>query len=90
MGKNAGEWTGRVEISKEEMPDSKRSMYGYILSYPRAAAAKVVIVVVVVVLAVVVVVTAVVVDIAKATRVSGSTALWITSVGERLHVLYSY
>ena len=31
LGKNAGEWTGRVEISKEEIPGSKRSMYGYIL-----------------------------------------------------------
>ena len=29
--KNAGEWTGRVEISKEEIPGSKRSMYGCIL-----------------------------------------------------------
>ena len=28
FGKNAGEWTGRVEISKEEIPGSKRSMYG--------------------------------------------------------------
>ena len=33
FGKNAGEWTGRVEISKEEIPGSKRSMYGYILTY---------------------------------------------------------
>ena len=32
---NAGEWTGRVEISKEELPGSKRSMYGYILTYSR-------------------------------------------------------
>ena len=32
FGKNAGEWTGRVEISKEEIPGSKRSMYGYILT----------------------------------------------------------
>ena len=31
----AGEWTGRVEISKEELPGSKRSMYGYILTYSR-------------------------------------------------------
>ena len=31
--KNAGEWTGRVEISKEEIAGSKRSMYGYILTY---------------------------------------------------------
>ena len=35
FGKNAGEWTGRVEISKEEIPDTKRSMYGYILTYSR-------------------------------------------------------
>ena len=33
FGKNAGEWTGRVEISKKEIPGSKRSMYGYILTY---------------------------------------------------------
>ena len=33
--KNAGEWTGRVEISKEEIPDSKCSMHGNILTYPR-------------------------------------------------------
>ena len=32
FGKNAGEWTGRVEISKEEIPGSKCSMYGYILT----------------------------------------------------------
>ena len=25
FGKNAGEWTGRVEISEEEIPGSKRS-----------------------------------------------------------------
>ena len=31
--KNAGEWAGRVEISKEEIPGSKRSTYGYILTY---------------------------------------------------------
>ena len=35
FGKNAGEWTGRVQISKEEIPGSKRSMYGYILTYSR-------------------------------------------------------
>ena len=35
FGKNAGEWTGGVEISKEEIPGSKRSMYGYILTYSR-------------------------------------------------------
>ena len=33
FGKNAGEWTGRVEIGKEEIPDSKRSMYGNVLTY---------------------------------------------------------
>ena len=32
---NAGDWTERVEISKEEIPGSKRSMYGYILTYSR-------------------------------------------------------
>ena len=35
FGRNAGEWTGRVEISKEEIPGSKRNMYGYILTYSR-------------------------------------------------------
>ena len=35
LEKNAGEWTGRVEMSKEEIPGSKRSMYGYILTYSR-------------------------------------------------------
>ena len=35
LGKNAGEWTGRVEISKEEIPGSKRSMYGYTQAYSR-------------------------------------------------------
>ena len=35
FGKNAGEWTGRVEISKEEIPGSERSMYGCILTYSR-------------------------------------------------------
>ena len=35
FGKNAGEWTRRVEISKEEIPGSKRSTYGYILTYSR-------------------------------------------------------
>ena len=30
--KNAGEWTGRVERSKGEIPGSKRSMYGNILT----------------------------------------------------------
>ena len=35
FGKNASEWTGRVEISKENVPGSKRSMYGYIMTYSR-------------------------------------------------------
>ena len=35
FGKNAGEWAGRVEISKEEIHCRKRSMYGYILTYSR-------------------------------------------------------
>ena len=35
FGNNAGEWTRRVEISKEEIPGSKRCMYGYILTYSR-------------------------------------------------------
>ena len=35
FGKDAGEWTGRIEIGKEEIPSSKRSMYGYILTYSR-------------------------------------------------------
>ena len=33
FGKNAGEWTGRVEISKEEIPGSKCSKHGNILTY---------------------------------------------------------
>ena len=35
FGKNAGEWTGKVEIREEELPGSKRSMYGDILTYSR-------------------------------------------------------
>ena len=35
LGKNAGEWTGRVEIITEEIPGSKRSMYVYMLTYSR-------------------------------------------------------
>ena len=35
FGKNADEWTGGVEISKEKIPGSKRSMYSYILTYSR-------------------------------------------------------
>ena len=34
FGKN-GEWTRRVEINKEEIPGSKRSMYSYILTCSR-------------------------------------------------------
>ena len=33
MEKNAGEWTRRIEISKEEIPGSKHSMYDYILTH---------------------------------------------------------
>ena len=33
--KNAGEWTRRVEVSKEEIPGNKCSMFGYILTYSR-------------------------------------------------------
>ena len=35
LEKKAVEWTRSVEISKEEIPGSKRSMYGYILTYSR-------------------------------------------------------
>ena len=35
LGKNAGEWTRRVETGKEEIPGSKHSLYGYILNYSR-------------------------------------------------------
>ena len=35
FGKNARGWIGRVEISKEEIRSSKRSMYGYILQILR-------------------------------------------------------
>ena len=35
FGQNAGEWIGRVEIGKEEIPGSKRSMFGHILIYSR-------------------------------------------------------
>ena len=35
FGKNAGEWTGRIETGKEKIPGSKRSMYDYILTYSR-------------------------------------------------------
>ena len=35
LKKQTGEWTGRVEISEEEIPGSKRSMYDYILTYSR-------------------------------------------------------
>ena len=29
FGKNAGEWTSRVEISQEEIPGSRQSKHGY-------------------------------------------------------------
>ena len=35
FGKNAGKWTERVGINKEEIPGSKRGIYGYILIYSR-------------------------------------------------------
>ena len=35
MENKTGEWTGRVEISKEEIPGSKRSMHGNTLTYSR-------------------------------------------------------
>ena len=35
FGKNAGEWTGGIEMSKEEIPGRKRCMYGYMLTYSR-------------------------------------------------------
>ena len=41
FGKNAGEWNGRIEISKEEIPGSKLCMYGYILTYSRLQGNKV-------------------------------------------------
>ena len=35
LEKKAGEWTGGVEISKEEIPGNKHNMYCYILTYSR-------------------------------------------------------
>ena len=35
LEKNAGEWTARVEISKKEIPGSKRSVHDYIKTYCR-------------------------------------------------------
>ena len=35
FGKNAGEWTGRVKINKDEMPGSRRSMHGYVQTCSR-------------------------------------------------------
>ena len=32
---NAGEWTGRVEISKEEIAGSQRGMHRNMLTYSR-------------------------------------------------------
>ena len=34
--KNAGEWTGRVEISKEEIHGGKRNMCGHIIGLLQA------------------------------------------------------
>ena len=34
-GRNAGEWTGRIETRKEDIPGSRHSMHGYILAYYR-------------------------------------------------------
>ena len=33
--KNASEWTGRIEIRKEEIPSSRCSMHGHILTCSR-------------------------------------------------------
>ena len=33
FGKNAGEWTGKVEISMEKLPGSRHSMHGNVLTY---------------------------------------------------------
>ena len=35
FGKSAGELTGRAEMGKEEIPGSKRNMFGYILTCSR-------------------------------------------------------
>ena len=35
FGNNVGEWIRRVEISKEEIPGSKCSMYGYVVTNSR-------------------------------------------------------
>ena len=35
LEKNEGEWTGKVEFSKEEIPGSRRSIHGCILTYSR-------------------------------------------------------
>ena len=35
FGKNAGEWTRRVEISEKDVPGSKRSMHGNKPTYSR-------------------------------------------------------
>ena len=40
LGKNAGEWTRRVENSKGEIPGSNCCTYGYILDYSRLYRAK--------------------------------------------------
>ena len=41
FGKNAGEWTGRVKISKEETAGTKHSMYDSTLTYSRLEREKV-------------------------------------------------
>ena len=33
FGKNEGEWTEKVEFTKEEIPGSRGSMQGYLLAY---------------------------------------------------------
>ena len=35
MEENGDEWTGRVEISKEEIPDSRRSLLGLLQALER-------------------------------------------------------
>ena len=35
LDKNEGEWTGKVEFRREEIPGSRRSKHGYTPTYPR-------------------------------------------------------
>ena len=37
MDKNEGEWTGKIDFRKEEIPVSRRSIQGYILTYSRVS-----------------------------------------------------